>query len=441
MKKLLSILALVACIFIPHVEVQASCQGWYEVNFAWVNIRKAPGIGSEKMGELKRGDRILSEACIKNEWLEFKIEHVGKGYIHSKYARQISEKELRSEGKNQFLTDLSNYLNNIGEKLQLAPKQKYIVDNDWVRVRSGPGREFADQGKLYRGDIVVAMSTTTNNWLEFIQDDFTSYSDASYFKPLSSAEDNTGIPIRFLHAISYFVPQNLRIKASHMQAIALEEKILLPITTYHSIGEADPTSELYEYTLSAEHFEKHLQYIKANGYTTLTFDELKEYLKDGKDVPHKSILITFDDGYRSQYNIAYPLLREYGMKATFFVITAKIDTLGFMSWDELEEMRDVGFQIASHTHSHSELSQLSEEDIHYELSNSKKLLEKKLGIKVSTFAYPEENPTSNVSITAKNLGYTFGRSSNPQRFVNTSDVFMLPGIEITKNTSITNIIL
>ncbi len=115
------------------------------------------------------------------------------------------------------------------------------------------------------------------------------------------------------------------------------------------------------WAISRSNFEKQLKYLKENGYRTITMEELESYLREEKELDEKCVAITFDDGDRSVYRYAYPLLRKYGMCATLFMITSKAgmkwNDLEICSWDELKEMEESGvMEIHSHTH-----------DLHYKV--------------------------------------------------------------------------
>lgn len=95
-----------------------------------------------------------------------------------------------------------------------------------------------------------------------------------------------------------------------------EHSARVPILMYHHFGdEGSP-----EVTISADAFESHIRSLRDAGYTAITFAQLRDYASSGAPLPERPILITIDDGYMSVYDIAYPILRKYGMTATVFII-------------------------------------------------------------------------------------------------------------------------
>ncbi|MBR1736230.1 MAG: polysaccharide deacetylase family protein [Firmicutes bacterium] len=138
-----------------------------------------------------------------------------------------------------------------------------------------------------------------------------------------------------------------------------ENTVELPIIMYHNITEKyDMTGK---YAVMRSQFENDLKYIKENGYTTITAEELINYAENNGQLPEKPIMITFDDGYESFYVYAYPLLKEYDMKAVMSVIgayanlhTEKNDhnlDYSHLNWYEIAEMSRSGYvEIGHHTY-------------------------------------------------------------------------------------------
>jgi hypothetical protein len=94
----------------------------------------------------------------------------------------------------------------------------------------------------------------------------------------------------------------------------------IKILVYHNISESEGTGE----TISKEAFENDMKDLIDNGYTAVLFDDLISYVEKGIDLPEKPVLITFDDGYLSNYELAFPILKKYNMKATIFVIGVSV---------------------------------------------------------------------------------------------------------------------
>lgn len=158
------------------------------------------------------------------------------------------------------------------------------------------------------------------------------------------------------------------------------------ILTYHTI-ELEPSNS---YSVSLKNFEKQMIYLK-NHFNVISLSQYYEFLNGKTILPKNSVVITFDDGFRSFYELAYPILTKYQFKATCFLIASKLesDDLNFMHLKELNELvQDKNMTLASHGSYHKSIAQLSDSELEYEVSESKCLIEKNLGIDVEFFSYP-----------------------------------------------------
>ena len=133
---------------------------------------------------------------------------------------------------------------------------------------------------------------------------------------------------------------------------------IIVLLYHHLLKDSENTNKGNSSVVSVENFEKQMEYLHNNGYNTITAELLSEYLKFKKSLPKKSILITFDDGYKSNYEYAYPILKKYGFNASIFIVTGLIpdkpqdfdpNRLSYMSRKEIEKSKDV-FEYACHTH-------------------------------------------------------------------------------------------
>lgn len=177
------------------------------------------------------------------------------------------------------------------------------------------------------------------------------------------------------------------------------------ILMYHSIG-YEKNNRL---RIPQQQFKEQMKYIKDNGYTTLTLEQLYNFFVENKPIPKKSVVITFDDGYLDNYEYAYPILKEFSLKATIFVTANTIDkNNGYMTSKQVKELQDNGIDIESHTFNHEELSSFSYEKQLKTLKESKEVLEKVLDKKVNYIAYPFGKYNEDTIRAMKNAGYTMG---------------------------------
>jgi peptidoglycan/xylan/chitin deacetylase (PgdA/CDA1 family) len=189
---------------------------------------------------------------------------------------------------------------------------------------------------------------------------------------------------------------------------------LVPILTYHKFtkGRGDIT------TVTEKAFEEQMKFLRANGYRVITLDAFFDFLELKRQIPPKSVVVTADDGWRSFYEIAYPILKRYGYPATIFVYTDFIlnNSKSHLDWDDLREMNRNGIDIQSHTKTHRYLDRrLSSEShkeyfeaIKKELVESARVIKKNLNIDVRYVAYPYGDTNHLVSALLDKLQYRGG---------------------------------
>ena len=115
----------------------------------------------------------------------------------------------------------------------------------------------------------------------------------------------------------------------------------VPILTYHKFSNGSSN----RMTVKTEEFERQMRYLKENGYRTVGLDQLLDFMEFKSSLPDKAVVITIDDGWRSAYQIAYPILKEYGFKAVLFLYTDFVGGGKALNWDQVEEMSRNGFEI------------------------------------------------------------------------------------------------
>lgn len=187
----------------------------------------------------------------------------------------------------------------------------------------------------------------------------------------------------------------------------------LPILMYHSISD-DPQADVspyYKTTTSPKAFENQLQLLNAAGYKSVRLDQAARILKAGRALPDRTVVITFDDGFRDFYDLAFPLLKRHGHTATMFLPTAFIGSSRrpfkgreCLVWDEVRELHAAGIEFGSHTINHPKLYELPWREIEAELAVSKDRIERELDEPVASFSYPFAFPQQDQRFTAKFTG-------------------------------------
>lgn len=185
----------------------------------------------------------------------------------------------------------------------------------------------------------------------------------------------------------------LLFKIVFLLALAQQANALV-VLQYHHVSNETPKIT----SISPELFAQHMAYLKENKFDVWSMETLVDALSNGKDLPNKTAVITFDDGYISIYEQAWPLLKRYNYPFTIFVNTQHHDkpSKQFMSWDQLKTLSDQGVTIGNHSESHSYMVRRLENEsqkqwrarVESEISDAQKNIDAKVGKQPKVFAYP-----------------------------------------------------
>ena len=179
----------------------------------------------------------------------------------------------------------------------------------------------------------------------------------------------------------------------------------IPILAYHSL---DPERFPSKLAIRPELFRKQMLWIKQNRFQMIGLEACaKSDWSEG--FFERKVAITFDDGYSDNYRDAFPVLKDLGFAAAFFVTTEDVGKKGFMTWDMLREMAAVpGIEIGSHALEHKPLSDIPEKEAWISLVASKKILEEKLGREIRAISYPCGSFNERIVEMARGAGYKYG---------------------------------
>lgn len=177
----------------------------------------------------------------------------------------------------------------------------------------------------------------------------------------------------------------------------------LSVIYYHDIVEKNKGFS-YQKT-EVDKFEEQMKYLSDNGYHTILFEDME------KPLPEKAVLLTFDDGFRSVYERAVPIMKKYGIKGNIFLPTKYVDENDFhyMSWEQLREVCESGdFSVAAHTYSHVDIRNLSENEFSAETQIPNKRIEEQLGIATKAFCMPYgKYDKKSIKLLKKYGGYSY----------------------------------
>jgi peptidoglycan/xylan/chitin deacetylase (PgdA/CDA1 family) len=212
------------------------------------------------------------------------------------------------------------------------------------------------------------------------------------------------------------------LKQKNKGGLSLDGYQVVPVLAYHRFAETCDSSLCTPISV----FNQHMRYLKEHNYRVISLRELHNFLQYRQALPKRSVAITLDDGYKSAYEIAYPILKGYGFTATLFIYTDFVEGGRIaISWDQLREMKSAGFEVGSHTLSHCDLAKKREgEDdqaylarIKRELLVSKQIIDSQLGQDTIYLAFPYGTYNQRLLSICDQLGYKIGfsveRGGNP----------------------------
>jgi peptidoglycan/xylan/chitin deacetylase (PgdA/CDA1 family) len=196
------------------------------------------------------------------------------------------------------------------------------------------------------------------------------------------------------------------------------------VLCYHAVSSEWPAA----LAMPPDMLRQQLETLLHRGYQGVTFTEVVN-----GQVPRKALAVTFDDGYRSVMTEARPILSELGIPGTVFVPTAMVGRQGPMvwkgidrwlgtkhegeltclSWGDLRELRQAGWEVAAHTKSHPLLTQLDDDELASELLESREVCERELGLSSVTLAYPFGGHNAKVRSAARDAGYAAAAADRP----------------------------
>lgn len=221
--------------------------------------------------------------------------------------------------------------------------------------------------------------------------------------------------------------------AAHIVAIqtagAAADGVELPILMYHHILKENARQNAY--TISPEEFREDLVYLKEQGYTPILIQDLLDFTASGKPLPEKPVMITFDDGYESFHEYAFPILQETGFKAVFAVVGRYVDEYSktddhhirysHCTWNQLAQMQESGIvEIQNHSynmHTNDQGRQGSKkksgesleaytQTLSSDLGKLQEECREYLGIAPTCYVYPFGHISSEALPIIKNLGFS-----------------------------------
>ncbi|MGE7761973.1 polysaccharide deacetylase family protein [Peribacillus sp. NPDC097895] len=212
--------------------------------------------------------------------------------------------------------------------------------------------------------------------------------------------------------------------------IRAESTVQLPILMYHSISEGN------NLRVPKEEFRMQMAWLRENGYHTLSPNEAFHVLTENRMPSEKCVWITFDDGYTDNYTEAFPILREYDMKATIFMIGKSIEKGHHLTEGQMLEMSRNGISIESHTINHLELNRMTPEQQEVEMVQSKDLFDRILHQDTTVLSYPVGRYNEESLRLSEEAGYKMAVTTEPGGASSDQGMYALHRVRISPGLSV-----
>jgi peptidoglycan/xylan/chitin deacetylase (PgdA/CDA1 family) len=168
--------------------------------------------------------------------------------------------------------------------------------------------------------------------------------------------------------------------------------VQVPILMYHYISIPPAGADRYRVNLSVEPdiFRQQMAYLRDNGYTTIDLYDLSLAITNQATLPPKPVILTLDDGYRDHYENAFPILKEFGFEATFFIVTEFVDRGNerYMTWAMIEEMARAGMRMEVHSRTHMDLRGRDRDELVWQMLGPQQTIAAHIGYTPRYFSYP-----------------------------------------------------
>ena len=191
--------------------------------------------------------------------------------------------------------------------------------------------------------------------------------------------------------------------------------IQVPIVMYHYVRVNPVPGDQLGFNLSVtpENFSHQMDWLQANGYHPIDFDDLRAYFLGQSPLPAKPVILTFDDGYRDLYTTAYPVLRAHNFKAVAYLVSGFLGAPNNVTRQQVVDMDAHGIQIGAHTYSHVDLTKSANGELTRQLVDSRTDLEHLVGHTVIDFCYPSGRFDNRVIAAVQAAGYQTATTTQP----------------------------
>jgi peptidoglycan/xylan/chitin deacetylase (PgdA/CDA1 family) len=240
-------------------------------------------------------------------------------------------------------------------------------------------------------------------------------------------------------AIGATVPQPVPTLASQPTPDGDLRTAQVPILMYHYLSVPPPGADIYRQDLSVspDLFASHLDAIQQAGYTAISLYVLLDHLTHGAPLPEKPVVLTFDDGYRDNYTNAFPILRERGITATFFIVTDFIndERPEYLTWEMVREMYAGGMSIEGHGRNHVSLANKDSDYLIWQALGTYETIAAEIGVRPRFISYPAGEYDQRTIDIFSSASYWAGFTTKQGATHRSDDLFQLRRIRVRGTTS------
>ncbi len=211
----------------------------------------------------------------------------------------------------------------------------------------------------------------------------------------------------------------------------------VPVLMYHVIAPPPGGAPFPGLYVTPQDFSAQMQALKAAGWRAVTLDQLQAYWTKGAKLPAgKPIVLTFDNGYHSQYSEALPVLRKLGWPADENIqLSGLPPSQGGLTADEVKAMVDAGWELDTQGISHADLITLDASQLHYQIDTARKTIQRRYGVPVNWFCYPSGHYDTTVINAVRTAGYVGSTTVIPGWAGPSNDPYRLPRLRVLSGTS------
>jgi peptidoglycan/xylan/chitin deacetylase (PgdA/CDA1 family) len=203
----------------------------------------------------------------------------------------------------------------------------------------------------------------------------------------------------------------------------------VPILVYHELGAAPAGAPFPGLYVSDADFSAEMAWLHSNGYEAVTLNEVMDAWFHGGTLPHKPIVITFDNGYLPQITFAPSVMSRYGWPGVLNEITEN-----HLHPNQIRSILRVGWEVDSHSLTHPDLTTLDAAELQAQVAGSRTFLRRTFHIPVNSFCYPSSRYDAATIAAVRAAGYTNATTENPG-YASSSEAFTLPRFEIESGVS------